>query len=230
MAEPRSRRGGEVGQQRESMPLLFDVKESEVTGPLSEFQMKHVDRDGIFEMVLELNDLLGTDGLTDSALAKTFDRWWPDLETALAAIRDNAELEPKAPLEPRTDASMLEEMLSLLRTVASTRSSATQLAQVANAQLAGIYWADEGDTSPSRQVVLARDLDEELRFAIVALLHSRLGTKHAPPRVSKALVDLGLVRNGRLTPMGEKVAIRVRAKMLDADTDPETPPEEGPAS
>lgn len=94
------------------MPLLFDVKSTEISGPLVQFQAKEADRDGVFTVLSSLNEILAT-ALKPAVLQRTFDKFWPELETKFQAIRDS---EPETtPRQERTTDEMLKEILTIVR-------------------------------------------------------------------------------------------------------------------
>lgn len=68
-----------------------------LTGPLTTLQMEHLDKVGPFNVVKMLNEHGGSQPLSEKALRKAFEKWWPDLETeianftsALSASRDRS--------------------------------------------------------------------------------------------------------------------------------------------
>jgi predicted nucleotide-binding protein len=64
----------------------FDVAPNEITGPLSQFQAVHADKDGTFRLLRSMNHLSTGPNLPDSTLSRAFELWWPQLETLLSAI------------------------------------------------------------------------------------------------------------------------------------------------
>lgn len=98
-------------------PFLFDVKRSEVQGPLLQFQSTIYDKGDIGKLVLSINNfLLDDDRLVESRLDKAFQVWWPQLDRQLTELRDNAPQtsEMDAGKQP-ADAAILEELLELAR-------------------------------------------------------------------------------------------------------------------
>jgi hypothetical protein len=92
-------------------PYLFDLKTTELVGPLSQFQMTPADREGTLKLVKSMNQALGENGLTESKLLVTFDKWWPDLESALKNVPSL-----RTPTRAtRDEKSMIEEILETVR-------------------------------------------------------------------------------------------------------------------
>lgn len=61
-------------------PFLFDIKRSEVKGPILQFQSTIFEKDDIKKMVKTLNKACGDSGISESRLEKSFDVWYPNLE------------------------------------------------------------------------------------------------------------------------------------------------------
>lgn len=99
-------------------PFLFDIKRSEVQGPLLQFQSTVNEQADVFKLIASLNNAMPeSEKLEDSALKKSFDVWWPELEKALRAIGTTEE-RPK-PVEKTGklahSEAILEEILDLTR-------------------------------------------------------------------------------------------------------------------
>lgn len=97
-------------------PFLFDIKRSEVSGPILQFQSTIFSKDDVFKLVKTLNNASGEDRLSESMLEKAFNVWWPTLEMELSKLKGIKE-EPfeeeinDAPLP----SEILEEILDLSR-------------------------------------------------------------------------------------------------------------------
>ena len=127
-------------------PFLFDIKQSEIDGPILQFQSTTFEKDDLKKLVTTLNKACDQDSLTEERLNKTFEVWYPTLEEDLDKLKhvepaeqdsdETTELQtPKSPeiLEKilelsrinqklirnsdRTLGTSLEEMSSLLRTL-----------------------------------------------------------------------------------------------------------------
>lgn len=94
------------------VPFLLDMPVRDLSGPLTQFQAVVSDnKSDVLGMVRSLNSK-GETPLDENRLVNTFDRFWPDLEAALDAIRaqGNGEEHP-----PRDINEILEELLRLNR-------------------------------------------------------------------------------------------------------------------
>lgn len=98
-------------------PFLFDIKRSEVDGPILQFQSTIFNRDDVLKLVKTLNKACGDDKLTDERLEKAFGVWWPTLEdelNKLKSMKDEA-AEDKSGNDTISNNEILEEILDLSR-------------------------------------------------------------------------------------------------------------------
>ncbi len=98
-------------------PFLFDIKRSEVDGPILQFQSTVFNKDDVFKLVRTLNKACGENQLTDERLDKAFGVWWPTLESELAKLKsvpDDDSSEESLPGDSHSG-EILEEILDLTR-------------------------------------------------------------------------------------------------------------------
>ena len=98
-------------------PFLFDIKRSEVDGPILQFQSTVFQKNDIEKLVKTFNKACINDKLADDRLAKAFEVWYPTLEEELNKIK-NIEIESpkKAKNDDETNGNeLLEEILDLSR-------------------------------------------------------------------------------------------------------------------
>ena len=93
-------------------PVLFGMKQTDLKGPLKQFQCTEFLRNDFRSLVGTVNDSLGDEKLPPKTLEAVFEKWWPDLEEAVNRVM-RTEPEPKAPI--RSDRELLEEILALTR-------------------------------------------------------------------------------------------------------------------
>ena len=98
-------------------PFLFDIKRSEVQGPILQFQSTIFQKDDIKKMVQTLNKACGDAGISEQRLDKSFDVWYPTLEQELIELRDKSSNkdEDVAPEDVNHSSEILEEILELSR-------------------------------------------------------------------------------------------------------------------
>ncbi len=100
-------------------PFLFDIKRSEVDGPILQFQSTIFEKEDLKKLVATLNKACEKDGLSAERLGKAFDVWYPTLETELSKLRDTElktdEVEGGQELQTPKAQEILEEILELSR-------------------------------------------------------------------------------------------------------------------
>ena len=101
-------------------PFLTDLKETDVKGPLTQFQMKSADEEGTRGLLETLNRALNENALHADALTAAFSMWWPKLKEKLEAIPQEEPSPKKRPVQ-----DMLEELLELARRQARPTNSFT---------------------------------------------------------------------------------------------------------
>lgn len=98
-------------------PLLIELEESQLRPPLSQLNFTRFKKDDVLKLMSAINGNLKKP-LGDDNIKKSFDRWWSPFETkvaeALKQVRLLSAMEPKR----RDDREILEEVLSLVRSVA----------------------------------------------------------------------------------------------------------------
>jgi hypothetical protein len=94
-------------------PLLLGInKQTDITGPLAQFQSINVDKDGIWNLVKAINHALGDQALDEDTIGKVFNALWSDFETSIKAIPENVR---EAESLKRTSEDLLEEILRTVR-------------------------------------------------------------------------------------------------------------------
>ena len=95
-------------------PFLFDIKASNVTGPLLQFQSTVYERDDVFKLMKSINVVTEVP-LEEVRLYRVFEVWWPELYGKLEQAKDlfSAEKQPKK--MNRSVEEMVAELLDLAR-------------------------------------------------------------------------------------------------------------------
>lgn len=100
-------------------PFLFDIKRSEVDGPILQFQSTIFERDDLKKLVTTLNKACDKDGLTVERLNKAFEVWYPTLEEELNKVSGTKppehETETDQEIQSPRAQEILEEILELSR-------------------------------------------------------------------------------------------------------------------
>jgi hypothetical protein len=95
------------------VPLLHNLRNSDVPPPLSQFMMKKADEAGIRDVVRALNASLDPERrMTEVALDGVFSAMWPALRSQLTRVTSASGTAASA---KRSDRELLEEILSILR-------------------------------------------------------------------------------------------------------------------
>jgi len=100
-------------------PFLFDIKRSEVDGPILQFQSTIFEKEDLKKLVTTLNKACDKDGLSAERLSKAFEVWYPTLEAELNKLRDispeDSNIESGQELQTPKTQEILEEILELSR-------------------------------------------------------------------------------------------------------------------
>lgn len=91
------------------IPYRFQVSETDVSPPLSQFQGVGADKEGTFRLVQSINSALGEPCLNDEQMRTNFKKFWPDLNKQFNAA------ERVVLTQIRSDRDLLEEILDLSR-------------------------------------------------------------------------------------------------------------------
>ena len=111
------------------VPLLLDLKVSDLTGPLVQFQAIAIeDRNGVFALIKALAEQ-SSPPIAESRLQRLFDKLWPELEEKVSQLKVAAASEPKQ--DARSEREILEEVLLL------SRKTERQMSRVITAQAGG---------------------------------------------------------------------------------------------
>lgn len=97
-------------------PLLFDLKRSDIKGPLSQFQSSLFERDEVRKLMISINAACGDSGITEERLNASFNMWWPNLEDSYNKLK--TEFEKKDIIQASDKAKqedILEEILNVVR-------------------------------------------------------------------------------------------------------------------
>jgi len=94
-------------------PYLLDISEaSQVVGPLGQFQSKKATKSDTLVLLKDINQAMGDRRLAESTLNETFERWWSDLEKAIAQAPAS-----QRKIQKRTDRDLIEETLERVRSL-----------------------------------------------------------------------------------------------------------------
>lgn len=93
-------------------PILFRIKPTDLKGPLKQFQATEFNMDEFRKLISVINDCQEGHKLEEKTLTAVFNKWWPDLESAIDKVLENS----PPPTEPiRSERDIIEEILQLAR-------------------------------------------------------------------------------------------------------------------
>lgn len=97
-------------------PFLFDIKRSEINGPILQFQSTIFEKEDIKKLIITLNTACTDNGISSKRLEKSFEVWYPTLETELNKIKEeNISDSESYTAESTSSSDILEEILDLSR-------------------------------------------------------------------------------------------------------------------
>jgi hypothetical protein len=96
-------------------PILFGLKNSDISGPLTQFQTTLFEKQEVRALLKTINSANGENAIAEEVLNNVFEKWWPELETKVNAILSQEEGESAANI--RDDREVLEEILDLARSL-----------------------------------------------------------------------------------------------------------------
>lgn len=96
-------------------PFLFDIKRSEVNGPILQFQSTIFQKEDIKKLVQTLNKACGETAIAETRLDKAFEVWYPTLEQELNKLKGVEDEIPKVEEPTGYTSEILEEILDLAR-------------------------------------------------------------------------------------------------------------------
>lgn len=94
-------------------PILFDLRPTDLTGPLQQFQATVFSEEDMLKLMKAINAKLGDQALTDARLERQFSRWWPELEKQINSILEQQIAPSEKPA--RSNRELLEEILTIVR-------------------------------------------------------------------------------------------------------------------
>lgn len=96
-------------------PILFGVKKSEVTGPLSRFQLTEFNKEDFYKLVISINSSLEENSIDDSILLEVFETFYPKFEAKILEILADENSYNEIPKPERSERDILDEILELVR-------------------------------------------------------------------------------------------------------------------
>lgn len=97
-------------------PILFGISNTDLTGPLQQFQATTFEKTDMLKLIKIINNKLGKNKLEDKVVENVFDMWWPKLKESISEIMlEFDKHDDKNNFPVRSDRELLEEILNLSR-------------------------------------------------------------------------------------------------------------------
>ncbi|MDF4333673.1 TIR domain-containing protein [Vibrio parahaemolyticus] len=103
-------------------PILIGMDNSDINGPLTQFQTTLFEKSDVKRLVFDLNKANTTTVLEDSILNTVFEKFWPELEEKVLKIIESTGTADSKSVDIRSDREILEEVLDLSRSLAIQKS------------------------------------------------------------------------------------------------------------
>lgn len=94
-------------------PVLLDLKPTDISGPLVQFQTSSFEKTEIRKLLGSINDALAGESLNEKTLDKVFEKWWPELESSVNNALNKSSEDTNEEL--RSDRDIIEEILRISR-------------------------------------------------------------------------------------------------------------------
>ncbi|MDN4145999.1 toll/interleukin-1 receptor domain-containing protein [Pseudomonas tohonis] len=112
--------------------FLIDLMPSDIEDPLAQFNHTLPEKESMWELVRSLNSTLDLAALDERILSQVFDTYWPQFRGKFQEALDQSP--NQGPVEPRSDTSILEEILS------NTRALTTRVGRLENQTNDGFFF------------------------------------------------------------------------------------------
>jgi hypothetical protein len=122
-------------------PFLFNIKPSDFTGPLTQFQSTVYERDDVLKLIRSINEISKTP-LDSRRLHRAFEMWWPDLQKKLDSAKNLSSASGQDQGVKRSVEEMIAELLDLVRTQQKTLFVLSQRAPRPSSSLAELEFLE----------------------------------------------------------------------------------------
>lgn len=103
--------------ERKVSPLLVQISETDLKPPLSLLNATFFDKEDVRRLAININDELGEKRVPADTLNKVFEKFWPDLSSAIEAhiAKDRSDTSSRPNSPKRDQAEILEELVTIVR-------------------------------------------------------------------------------------------------------------------
>lgn len=107
-------------------PILIGLENSDISGPLTQFQTTLFEKSDFRRLVSDLNKANTSNVLEEGVLNTVFEKFWPELESKVKGIIEATGGVDGTATDLRSDRELLEEVLDLSRALAIQKSGGFQ--------------------------------------------------------------------------------------------------------
>lgn len=122
-------------------PILIGLDNSDIKGPLTQFQTTLFEKSDFRKLVYDLNKANTSNMLEDSVLHAVFEKFWPDLENRVKSILEENLAKDGQDKDIRSDRELLEEVLDLSRSLAIQKAGGFEANKELNRLISGFLSA-----------------------------------------------------------------------------------------
>lgn len=94
-------------------PILFDLRPTDLTGPLQQFQATVFSEEDMLKLMRAINAKLDTQAIAEDRLTRQFSLCWPRLQESINTILSSQKKTSKKPA--RSERELIEEILTIVR-------------------------------------------------------------------------------------------------------------------
>lgn len=94
-------------------PILFDLRPTDLTGPLQQFQATVFSEEDMLKLMKAINAKLDTQAIAEDRLTRQFSLCWPRLQESINTILSSRKTTSKKPA--RSERELIEEILTIVR-------------------------------------------------------------------------------------------------------------------
>ena len=103
-------------------PVIFDLEETDLQGPLAQFQATKFTKEDIRKLFFTINSAAGEQKLSDTVANAVFEKWWPDLEGQISKVTASHKAS-RSTKDVRSDRDLIEELLLLTRKLSEAEAN-----------------------------------------------------------------------------------------------------------
>lgn len=103
-------------------PILIGLDNSDISGPLTQFQTTLFEKSDFRKLLSDLNKANKSHVLEESVFHKVFEKFWPEFEEKIKSIMEKSSLKRNDVSDIRSERELLEEILNLSRALAIEKS------------------------------------------------------------------------------------------------------------